>query len=74
MVLPRGVREEIVTVPGDVLLRRTADGLLLTAAQAPATLTDGDDGLPVLSVGRPVSNAEILHAIEQGRSDRRWDA
>lgn len=70
MVLPRGVREEIVTIPGDVLLRRTPDGLLLTAAEASGTVTDGDDGLPVLSIGRPISNAEVLDAIEQDRSDR----
>lgn len=70
MVLPRGVREEIVTIPGDVLLRRTADGLLLTAAQPPGTVTNGDDGLPVLSIGRPVTNAEVLDAIEQDRSSR----
>lgn len=70
MVLPRGLREEIVTIPGDVLLRRTNDGLLLTTAESPGTVGEGDDGLPVLSIGRPVSNAEVLRAIEQDRADR----
>ena len=44
MVLPSGLRDEIVSIPGDVLVRRTADGLLLRPPRrlAPfATATTG---------------------------------
>jgi hypothetical protein len=70
MVLPSGLREEIVSIPGEVLIRRTADGLLLTAAESPGTVRVGDDGLPVLSIGRRVTNDEVLSAIDQERADR----
>lgn len=70
MVLPSGLRDEIVSIPGDVLVRRTADGLLLTPAETPGTVRDGDDELPVLTIGRRVSNDETLRAIEQERADR----
>ena len=70
MVLPSGLREEIVSIPGEVLVRRTADGLLLTAAETPGTVRVGDDGFPVLSIGRRVSNDEVLTAIEKERADR----
>ena len=70
MVLPSGLRDEIVSIPGDVLVRRTADGLLLTPAETPGTVRDGDDGLPVLTIGRRIGNDETLRAIEQERADR----
>ncbi len=70
MVLPRAVREEIVRVPGEVLLRRTADGLLLSAAHEAGVVAEGTDGLPVLTLGRPVRNREVLAAIEQERRRR----
>ena len=70
MVLPSGLREEIVSIPGEVLIRRTAEGLLLTAALAPGTVRQSDDGLPVLSIGRRVSNEEVLRGIEAERADR----
>lgn len=70
MVLPRGWREEVVTIPGEVFLQRTADGLLLTSTDSPGTVRQGDDGLPMLSIGRRVSNAEVLRAIELERIDR----
>lgn len=70
MVLPRAVREEIVRVPGQVLLRRTADGLLLSAAHETGAIAEGADGLPVLRLGRPVSNSEVLAAIGQERGGR----
>lgn len=70
MVLPSGLRDEIVSIPGDVLVRRTADGLLLTPAETPGTVGDGADGLPLLSIGRRVSNDETLRAIEHERADR----
>ena len=69
MVLPRHLREEIVDVPGEVLVRRTADGLLLTAAEGAGAVTTGADGLPVLTLGRTVTNAEVLAAIDGGRAD-----
>lgn len=70
MVLPRRLREEIVRVPGEVLLRRTGDGLLLTAAEESGDVGTGADGLPVLRLGRPVGNAEVLAAIDRERSER----
>jgi hypothetical protein len=70
MVLPSGLREEVVSTPGEVLVRRTADGLLLTAAETPGTVRVGDDGFPVLSIGRRVGNDEVLAAIEKERADR----
>ncbi len=70
MVLPRGLREEIVRAPGEVLVRRTADGLLMTAAEGVGTVRQAGDGLPLLSIGRRVTNDEVLHAIEQDRADR----
>ena len=51
-------------------MRRTADGLLLTAAETPGIVRVGDDGFPVLSIGRRVSNDEVLAAIEKERADR----
>lgn len=70
MVLPRAVRDELLQVPGEVLVRRTADGWLMTAAESPGTISEGDDGLPVLSIGRPVTTAELLDAIDQERVER----
>ena len=70
MVLPRRLREEIVSAPGEVLVRRTADGLLLTPAEDSGTVTAGPDGLPVLTLGRRVTNAEVLAAIDRERADR----
>lgn len=70
MVLPRGLREDIVTVPGEVLLRRTADGLLMTAADAPGIVSQAGDGLPSLVVGRRITNEEVLGAIDAERADR----
>lgn len=70
MVLPSGLREEVVSIPGEILVRRTADGLLLTAAESPGTVRVGDDGFPVLSIGRRVSNDEVLAAVEKDRADR----
>jgi bifunctional DNA-binding transcriptional regulator/antitoxin component of YhaV-PrlF toxin-antitoxin module len=70
MVLPRAVRDELLRVPGEVLVRRTADGWLMTGAESEGTISEGDDGLPVLTIGRPVTNAEVLDAIDQERADR----
>lgn len=70
MVLPRELREEIVSVPGEIILRRTPDGLLLTSAMDAGVLRQGEDGLPVLSLHRPVGNAEVLDAIDRERAER----
>ena len=70
MVVPRELRGEVVNVPGHVLLRRTADGILMTAAERAGTIRTASDGLPVISVGRRVSNAEVLAAIDVERADR----
>jgi len=42
----------------------------MTAAESEGTISEGDDGLPVLTIGRPVTNAEVLDAIEQERAER----
>jgi hypothetical protein len=39
-------------------------------AQTPEQLRVGIDGLPALTVGRPVTNAEVLDAIDQERAER----
>lgn len=71
MVVPRRLRDEVLAhLPGEVVLRKTADGLLITAAEAAGTVSEGDDGLPVLSLGRPVTNEEVLRAIDAERSER----
>lgn len=70
MVLPRGIREELLTVPGHVLVRRTADGVLLIPAEGAGTVTDAADGLPLLRIGRAVTNEEVLAAIDRERADR----
>ncbi|MGI9015899.1 MAG: hypothetical protein ACR2HR_02145 [Euzebya sp.] len=70
LVLPKGWREQVVDTPGSVLLRRTTDGLLLTRAPGEGTVEVADDGLPILSVGRRVTTAEVKEAIEHDRADR----
>ena len=69
-MLPRAVRDELLRVPGEVLVRRTVDGWLMTAAESSGTVSQGDDGLPVLTIGRAVTTAEVLDAIDQERADR----
>lgn len=70
MVLPRAIRDDLLRVPGEVVVRRTADGWLMTAADSSGTITDGEDGLPLLSIGRPVTTAEVLDAIEHERAEQ----
>lgn len=71
MVLPRAMRDEIVSrLPGEVILRRTADGLLMTPADSPGNVGQADDGLPVLAVGRRVTNDEVLASIDAERASR----
>jgi bifunctional DNA-binding transcriptional regulator/antitoxin component of YhaV-PrlF toxin-antitoxin module len=70
LVLPQSLRREIVVVPGEVMLRRTADGVLLTPVAPAGGVEQGPDGLPVLKVGRRVSNDEVIDAIGRERSGR----
>lgn len=70
MVLPRRLRDEIVTTPGELVVRRTPEGLLLSPISTPGEIETGDDGLPVLRVGRLVRNDEVLDAIDRDRAAR----
>lgn len=70
LVLPQWLRREIVSAPGEVLLRRTADGVLLTPVAAEGGVEEGTDGLPLLRLGRTVSNDEVIDAIDQERAGR----
>ncbi|HUQ64234.1 MAG TPA: hypothetical protein VM121_10810 [Acidimicrobiales bacterium] len=70
LVLPQHLREGLVDVPGEVVLSRTPDGLLVQPATGAGTVRIADDGLPVLELDRVVSNAEVLAAIDAERSER----
>lgn len=70
-MLPLWLRRELVSAPGEVLLRRTADGVLMTPVQASGGEVDqGPDGLPRLRLGRRVTNDEVIAAIGQDRASR----
>lgn len=68
--MPLALRAELVTVPGEVLLRRTADGVLITPAEHVGELQVGSDGLPLLTLGRRVGNDEVLTALDRERAER----
>jgi len=70
LVLPQWLRREIVVSPGEVMLRRTADGVLLTPIAPDGAVEQGPDGLPLLRLGRLVSNDEVIGAIDRERSGR----
>lgn len=71
MVLPQWLRRELVTLPGEVVLRRTPDGVLMTpVAEGGGEIEAAPDGFPVLRVGRTVSNDEVIAAIDQDRAHR----
>lgn len=61
-------RGEVTTTPGEVVLTRTQDGLVITPVVARGSVPTVDDGLPVLRVGHVVTNDEVLASIaaEQG--------
>lgn len=69
-VIPQHLRDRIVETPGEVVIEPTPDGLLLRSITTPATVTTGDDGLPVIEVGRIVTNAEVMAAIDRDREER----
>ncbi|HET8929374.1 MAG TPA: hypothetical protein VFN21_01830 [Acidimicrobiales bacterium] len=70
MVLPRGMREDVVTPPGEVLVRRTPEGLVLSQIPSEGNAEIGSDGLPVLHLGRRVTNEEVLDALDRERAER----
>lgn len=70
LVLPKAWRDALLDGPGSVLLRRTADGILLTRSPGEGTVALADDGLPVLTVGRRVTTAQVREATEHDRADR----
>lgn len=70
LVLPRRLRDGLVDVPGRVVVRRVPEGLLLIPDRDPGAVRTSDDGLPVLDLDRPVSNAEVLAAIDEDRAAR----
>jgi bifunctional DNA-binding transcriptional regulator/antitoxin component of YhaV-PrlF toxin-antitoxin module len=70
LVLPRRLRDGLVDVPGRVVVRRTAEGLLLTPDRDAGAVHTSDDGLPVLDLDEPVSNAQVLAAIDEDRAAR----
>lgn len=70
LVLPRAVREELVDLPGELVLERTPDGVLLRPVQAGTQVRLAEDGLPVLDIDREVTNEEVMAAIDDERSSR----
>ena len=70
LVLPQAFRDGLVEVPGEVLISRSPDGVLIEPAFERGTVRTADDGLPVLDLGRTVTNAEVLDAIDAARDNR----
>ncbi len=70
MVLPKWLRREVVDEPGEVIASRTPEGILLSAVRSPGQVESGEDGLPVLRLGREVSNDEVLAALDEDRAAR----
>lgn len=69
MVLPLRLREDIVTTPGELVVRRVPEGLLLTPTTTAGVLSTGTDGLPVLHLGRKVTNNEVLDSLDHERAE-----
>lgn len=70
MVLPKRLRQELAADPGEVDVRRTPDGVLITSVTPTGQLVDADDGLPLLQLGRKVTNEEVLVGIDDERAER----
>lgn len=67
-MLPQGWRNDLTSTPGEVVMTRTNEGLLITPVPSPGAVTIGDDGFPVLNLGRTVTNDQVLAAIDAERS------
>lgn len=67
VVLPHAWREDLTTTPGEVVMTQTDDGVLITPVPAHGAVSVGDDGLPVLRLGRTVTNAQTLAALDAER-------
>lgn len=70
LVLPQHLREGLVDPPGEVLLIRTPEGLLVQPTTGAGTVRIAEDGLPVLYLDHAVTNAEVLGAIDAERGSR----
>lgn len=70
MVLPRWLRRGLVDEPGEITAELTPDGVLLRPTSPDGEIGRTDDGLPVLRLGQPVTNDEVLAAIDRERSER----
>jgi len=69
VVIPRSLRAALGAVPGVVRARRVESGILLELPFDGEVIV-GDDGLPVVVLGRSVSNEETLAAIDAERAHR----
>lgn len=69
-MLPRGMREDVVSTPGEVLVHRTPDGLIISPVATAGEVEVGADGLPLLRLGRQVTNDEVLDALDRERAER----
>jgi bifunctional DNA-binding transcriptional regulator/antitoxin component of YhaV-PrlF toxin-antitoxin module len=70
LVLPLGFREDLTTTPGEVVLTQTDEGVLISAVPSQGAVSTGKDGLPVLRLGRTVSNAQVVAAVDAERGAR----
>lgn len=69
VVIPRSLRAALGAVPGIVRARRVEGGILLEHP-FDGEVVVGNDGLPVVVLGHPVSNDDMLAAIDAERADR----
>ncbi len=69
VVIPRSLRSALGAVPGVIRARRVEGGILLEHP-VDGEVSVGDDGLPIVLLGRPISNDESLAAIDAERAER----
>lgn len=69
LVIPRSLRAHLGAVPGIVRARAIEGGVVLEPLSS-GSMATGPDGLPLLVLDEPVSNAEMLDAIDAARADR----
>jgi AbrB family looped-hinge helix DNA binding protein len=70
LVVPKAIRDELgLTTPGAVEIDIEADGATLRPRRPRGELCD-EEGLLVVSVGRPVTDDEVLAAIRADRDAR----